>query len=265
MNNFVSVFEELSKLYEEKEADINLEDDAIVEDTEDVEITIEDDEIDTESEEVPTEDEVTDEEPKQLVLECAECGTIVIKAEADVQVDAETDLVNIEEECKACEKAAGYKILGVLKSYEISEPVEESCVKKESRQKPNKPITAPSTDDELSDDAFHKALSEAFLSEGKFLDNVKKVATRVGADTATILRSFSELGEVITNIGNKGDYKTTKLNDFMEYVENKAALKALVNGNESVLNGLTKEDLEELKADIEAYEKDKADKKTEKD
>ena len=90
------------------------------------------------------------------------------------------------------------------------------------------------------------------------MDNVKKVVTRVGADASTILRCFTELGEMVKNIGNDGEYKTTKLNDFMEYVENKAVLKALMNGNEEVLNGTTKEEIEELAQDIEEYKKAKA-------
>jgi len=101
-------------------------------------------------------------------------------------------------------------------------------------------------------------VEEEILTEGKIIDNVKKVATRVGADAATIIRCFTELGEMAVNIGNKGEYRTTKLNDLMTHVENKAVLKALMSGNETVMNGLSKEDIEELEQDIAEYEADKA-------
>lgn len=108
-------------------------------------------------------------------------------------------------------------------------------------------------------------LSEALILENKFTDSIKKVATRLGADAATILRCFTELGEMIKNIGNDGEYKTTKLNDFMEYVENKAALKALMSGNERVMNTLTKDDIDELVQDVEDYKNAKAAEKAAKD
>ena len=100
------------------------------------------------------------------------------------------------------------------------------------------------------------------LVESKLIDNVKKVATRVGADASTIVRSLIEFGETVSHIGNSDESKPMKLTDFMEYVENKAVLKALMSGNEKVMNGLTKEDIEELKQDIEEYKKAKATKKS---
>lgn len=254
MNNFVSVFEELSKLYEEdtakvveKETDkVDTAEQPLKEDAGE-EAIIEDEGAAEEADfvEEPAEDaaeeaaEEAEESVKKLVLECTKCGSLICKDETEVQVDEETDLANIEEACKSCEEAAGYKILGELVPYEDAEPVEEALEDDE---------------EEVSDPAFKDALMEAALTEGKFLDNIKKVATRVGADATTIVRCFAELGDTITG-------RDSKFYDFAEYVENKAALKALMNGNEKVLNTLTKEDIEELKDDIAAYEKAKADKK----
>lgn len=242
MNNFVSVFEELSKLYEADE----LEQDVAVEEA-DADVV----------DEAPAA-----EGPKQLVLECSKCGAVCVKSEDDVVIDEATDLANVEEECAACEEAAGYKILGELLPYAVEED-------EEIKESVEKPEDAPEADDpgapeqSPAEPEITEALIESALTEGKLLDNVKKVATRVGADAATIVRCFTELGEMIANVGNKGEYKTTKLNDFMEYVENKAAFKALMNGNETVMNGTTKEDLEELVQDIEDYKKAKAGKKDE--
>lgn len=250
MNNFVSVFEELSKLYEADELD--------------QEVAVEDAEA---AEEAPVEETAAD-EPKQLVLECTKCGAVFVKAEEDVVIDEATDLANVEEECSACEEAAGYKVLGELLPYASEESVEESIEDPEGKPEADLPAEGDQDkdtpdEDKQPDPEVTEALLESALTEGKLLDNVKKVATRVGADAATLVRCFTELGEMIANVGNKGEYKTTKLNDFMEYVENKAAFKALMNGNEAVMNGTTKEDLEELAQDIEEYKKAKAGKKDE--
>lgn len=253
MNNFVSVFEELSKLYEADELE--------------QEVAAEESEV---AEEAP-EEVAVEETPKQLVLECSKCGAIIVKAEEDVVIDEATDLANVEDECATCEEAAGYKVLGELLPYAdavdaADEEIEESVEDPSGDSVPNEADEGNDPDDKSStaeEPEVTEALLESALTEGKLLDNVKKVATRVGADAATIVRCFTELGEMIANTGNKGEYKTTKLNDFMEYVENKAVFKALMNGNESVMNGTTKEDLEELAQDIEDYKKAKADKKDE--
>lgn len=143
MNNFTSVFEELSKLYEEpvKEApakDVTKdESEAEIEEAcgkeklaeaADDEIEIVDDEMSIEevpAEEASVEDTVEEEEvedePRQIIIECDKCGAIVIVDEADVVVDEESDLVNVEDECKFCEEKAGYKILGVVAPYNPEE------------------------------------------------------------------------------------------------------------------------------------------------
>ena len=72
-------------------------------------------------------DEVADEaadEPKQVIVECDKCGALAIVDEADIVIDEKTDLVNVDEACKFCEEAAGYKIIGVLAPYEAAEEIE---------------------------------------------------------------------------------------------------------------------------------------------
>lgn len=87
------------------------------------------------------------------------------------------------------------------------------------------------------------------LVEGKIVDGLKKVATRLGADVSTILRTFAECGP-------------DAMSDLAYYIENKAVLKALQSGNEKVLNSMTTADIEELEQDIAEYEKAKAAKKS---
>jgi hypothetical protein len=84
----------------------------------------EDEEIEFAEEPVaPIEEPAEEVEPRQLILECSKCGAIVIKDEADVVVDEESDLVNVEDECEYCEEKEGYKIIGVVAPYEVAEEV----------------------------------------------------------------------------------------------------------------------------------------------
>ena len=139
--NFNSVFEELNKLYEEPpaEAKEKLDDNAeepvaescvkeeLVEAVEDDEIEVVDDE---EIEIVDDEAAAEDEEPKQTIIECVKCGALVIVDE--VVVDEESDLVNVEDECKFCEEAAGYKIIGSVVPYETeTEEADEEAADEE--------------------------------------------------------------------------------------------------------------------------------------
>lgn len=167
--NFQTILEELDRIYEElpaeetikKEADEVAEvseacDKALTEDS-DEEVLIDDEPI-VEDE---AEEEVAEEEPKQLVLECSKCGALAIRAEADVKVEEETDLANVEDACQYCEETAGYTIAGVLTPYEAEETVAEA------------------------------------LTEGKVKDSLKKLSTRLGAEAATTIRA---IGEVISDV-----------------------------------------------------------------
>ena len=170
--NFTSVLEELNRLYEADETEIEVAEEEAVE--------------------APVEEPAAEEVPAQLVLECAKCGALVIKPEADVVVDEATDLANVEDECAFCEEKEGFKVIGTFAPY-ASEPAAE--------------VTDEVAEEPVEDDAI---IEESLLTEGKFLDNVKKVATRVGADAATIVRCFAELGDIITG-------KDTKFYDFADF------------------------------------------------
>lgn len=136
--NFISTFDELNKLYEEVIPEIEkktveeepIEEacnkEALNEAADDEEIEIVNDE--ESAEEIPVEEPVADDEPKQFVLECDKCGALVIKDEADIVADEESDLVNIEDECQFCEEAKGYKIIGTMLPYELAKNTEEADI-----------------------------------------------------------------------------------------------------------------------------------------
>jgi hypothetical protein len=142
--SFISTFEELSKLYESKEvnteeeknevevenaedenlteaAAVNITDDANTSD--DTNTSDEKNAVDDNLSEA-TDEEAVKEEPRSVILECANCGALVIRDEAEVVIDEEADLANMEEACQYCEEAAGYKIVGVVAPYEAEEAVE---------------------------------------------------------------------------------------------------------------------------------------------
>ena len=90
----------------------------------------EDEEIEIVDEEIPEEEVATDEvvdehvdeeEPRQVIIECSKCGALVIKPEADIVVDEESDLVNVKDKCDFCEEKEGFKIVGIVMPYETDE------------------------------------------------------------------------------------------------------------------------------------------------
>ena len=150
--NFISAFNELEKLYEGVETEVEKEDpeetseetvaeeacikeelteateDEVAED-EEIEIVDDEEPVDEipaeEYVEEPAEESIEEGEPKQVIIECDKCGALVIVDETDVKVDEETDLVNVDTECKFCEEKVGYKILGSMVPYEATESEEE--------------------------------------------------------------------------------------------------------------------------------------------
>lgn len=145
MNNFASIFEELSKLYEEGAQEVEQVEEKVEETrTEELTEAVEDEAAEDETpvedatveepvaeESVAEEPVVEDEEPRRLICECDKCGALVIKDEADVTIDEETDLANVEDECQFCEEANGYKIVGVVAPYDVVEVVEDEPVVEE--------------------------------------------------------------------------------------------------------------------------------------
>ena len=144
--NFQTILEELDRLYEEAAVEVaeeeaveeaveeTQEEDALTEDikTDDADTSAEaTEEITEAAEEEAAEDtdELGVEEPAvdavKLVLECANCGAVTIRAETDVNVDEETDLANVDEACQYCEETAGYKVLGELTPYDAIEIVDD--------------------------------------------------------------------------------------------------------------------------------------------
>ncbi len=105
-------------------------DESLKEAADDEEIEIVEDEIEVMADETPadipvSEGPVAEEEPKQTIIECSKCGALAIVDE--VEVDEESDLVNMKDECKFCEEKEGYKIVGSVVPYEAVEVADEAA------------------------------------------------------------------------------------------------------------------------------------------
>ena len=198
MNNFVSVFEELSKLYEADE----LEQDVVVED---------------EAVEVADEAPVA-EGPKQLVLECSKCGAIIVKSEEDVVVDEATDLANVEDECSACEEAAGYKVLGELLPYGVAEEVEDDeaiNVEEDLVSTGAEPEQdAAQGDEDPGEESVDSAGADEVLEEGIF-DKKPEITVEFANDKAVKLAAQNlEKGDVIVGDAETGEGVYEAAKDF---------------------------------------------------
>ncbi len=184
--NFQTILEELDRLYEAKEKnhEVQVEETEVDEglspnpakalsaltssfDAKETEALEED--ADTEVEEAEVEEA---EDEAQLVVECANCGGINIISEADIVVDEATDLANIEDVCKYCEEAKGYKILGALSAYgEVEEPDDDADTDEE---------TIEIVDDEASEEINDVVEEEEELEELFNLVDVKLDARGFG-------------------------------------------------------------------------------------
>ena len=169
--NFITIFEELDKLYEEdaskataktepeevkeacaKEALIEAAEDSIED-----EIAVEEETPETEALVDEAEIEIVDDEPKQVILECEKCGALVIKADTAVVIDEETDLANIEDECEFCEETSGYKIVGIVAPYEAeSEDTEEASIEEPVEEPLEEPV-----DDMVVEESVESSAAEA--------------------------------------------------------------------------------------------------------
>ena len=119
--NFISTFEELNKLYEEAAHEDEVTEACSKKITEDAEEEIANEVAIDEEPVVEEEPEVEEVEPKKIIIGCAKCGALAIKDEADMIVDEESDLVNVEDKCAFCEETAGFEIVGTLLPYEVAE------------------------------------------------------------------------------------------------------------------------------------------------
>lgn len=228
----------------------------------------------------------------KVILDCNVCHSKIFSEKSDVVLN-DDGVVNPEEQCPYCGEVSGFTVVGEIKQFDensVSDSedknsqteddvdVEDTTTNGNVEESLTESFEAD--DDETINELFDvtldargfggsgnnvsvlggrlpavesvededilEGIDDTLLTEGKITDVIKKVATRVGADASTIVRCLAELSG------------SDKLYDVAEYVENKVVLKALLSGNEKVMNTLTKDDIEELQDDISDYERAKA-------
>lgn len=113
-----------------------------------------------------TESDEEEQEPEEvrLVLECANCGTIVVKPERDVTVNEESDLANENEPCQYCEESNGYAVLGVLTPYVVDIVDDAAEVEEAAEETPEEEAEAE-VEEELEEGIFSKKPSHVLIAK----------------------------------------------------------------------------------------------------
>lgn len=112
-------------------------------------------------------------EDAQLVLECTNCGALVIKSETDVTEEA--GVANVGEVCQYCESNEdGYKVIGTFSPYPETEeaPVEESL--KEAK------TTSTIRGYEQGNTEFSTKIAKEL--QAKFGGEIKQIKTNQGSE-----------------------------------------------------------------------------------
>ena len=117
--------------------------------------------------EAPTEEEIIDVEADEVealqdnyigkvILECDSCHTRIYKDIADVIIDEDSGLANIDEECPVCSNAFGWNVIGKIEKFDADafeeEPKDEEEVEVEEEP-------------EISDEEIGEALKEALNAD----------------------------------------------------------------------------------------------------
>ena len=211
--NLHSVFEELDKLYEfveepaEEEEATELSTEVAGEETgltEDANESVDEEEA---SEVEQNDEEEVTEQPVSVVLECSKCGGVIIKAEADVEINDEAELANMAEPCQYCEETAGYVVLGALAPYGVAD---------------EEPEIEIIEDEEIEDEAETEEVVDEALEEGIF-DSKEKKAIAYNRAIKEVLDDdcSSIVSAMCTSV-------ISMLHDAIEYTGDEAAFKAEV-------------------------------------
>jgi hypothetical protein len=151
-------------------------------------------------------EEPTEEALKQVILECSKCGALAIKDEADVKVDEESDLANIDEACQYCEEAEGYKIIGVVAPYEIAEEELEEGIFGKKKNKSSKTT---------GNAANNAAGKESSVTISVYDENGTEQFSQVFKEIRGKMQAEEQFNEVIKSNGLLNRYKSSaKKNDW---------------------------------------------------
>ena len=124
----------------------------------DIEAPAEEEIIDVEADEV---EDLQDNYIGKVILECDSCHTRIYKDIADVIIDEDSGLANVEEECPVCSNAFGWNVIGRIEKFDADVFEEEPKDEEEEVEVEEEP--------DISDEEIGEALKEA-LNEDRFED-----------------------------------------------------------------------------------------------
>ena len=212
INYLKEAFQRLSLL----EDDFNLSADAGVVDelksfvADDIEAPEEETIIDVEAE---TEDDLKDSYIGKVILECDCCHARIYKDIADVVIDDETGLANIEERCPVCSTESGFNVIGKIEEFNKDELKDQP--EEESEDKPEEENVEDDVD--IEDDEF--TVDESFRSAlNKVLTENKQGCTTKGCDDDIELET-EEVTEAVNPIMDHVRKKMMAANSIEENVE----------------------------------------------
>lgn len=96
-----------------------------------------------------TEEDLEDSYVGKIIFECPVCKSLLYKDVSEVQLDAEEEVVNNDEECPFCFSTNGFKVVGQVADYPAEEDVDITVENSE--------------DDEEYGDDFMEALNQAMI------------------------------------------------------------------------------------------------------
>ena len=209
INYLKEAFQRLSLL----EDDFNLSADAGVVDelksfvADDIEAPEEETIIDVEAE---TEDDLKDSYIGKVILECDCCHARIYKDIADVVIDDETGLANIEERCPVCSTESGFNVIGKIEEFNKDELKDQP--EEESEDKPEEENVEDDVD--IEDDEF--TVDESFRSAlNKVLTENKQGCTTKGCDDDIELET-EEVTEAVNPIMDRVRKKMLAANSLDE-------------------------------------------------
>lgn len=123
----------------------------------DIEAPAEEEIIDVEADEV---EDLQDNYIGKVILECDSCHTRIYKDIADVIIDEDSGLANVEEECPVCGNAFGWNVLGKIEKFDADEFKEEEHEDEEEHDDADTEEV-----EEISDEEISEALKEALSPE----------------------------------------------------------------------------------------------------
>lgn len=85
------------------------------------------------------EEDLSDNYIGKVILECTCCHSRIYKDEADVVIDEESELANIDEECPVCGTAMGYTVIGKIEKFDDDVNFEDADEEEEEVELENDP------------------------------------------------------------------------------------------------------------------------------